>query len=29
MSRSPTPDLAVFWLQDLLLGTLKNEHRNA
>jgi uncharacterized damage-inducible protein DinB len=27
MSRSLTPDLAEFWLQDLLLGTLKNEHR--
>jgi uncharacterized damage-inducible protein DinB len=22
-----TPELAEFWLQDLLLGTLKNEHR--
>ena len=27
MSRPLTPDLAEFWLQDLLLGTLKNEHR--
>lgn len=27
MSRTLTPDLAEFWLQDLLLGTLKNEHR--
>jgi uncharacterized damage-inducible protein DinB len=27
MSRSLTPELAEFWLQDLLLGTLKNEHR--
>ena len=27
MSRPMTPDLAEFWLQDLLLGTLKNEHR--
>jgi uncharacterized damage-inducible protein DinB len=27
MSRPLTPDLAEFWLQDILLGTLKNEHR--
>jgi hypothetical protein len=27
MSRPLTPELAEFWLQDLLLGTLKNEHR--
>jgi uncharacterized damage-inducible protein DinB len=27
MSRPLTPDLAEFWLQDLLLGALKNEHR--
>jgi len=27
MSRLLTPELAEFWLQDLLLGTLKNEHR--
>jgi uncharacterized damage-inducible protein DinB len=27
MSRQLTPDLAEFWLQDILLGTLKNEHR--
>jgi uncharacterized damage-inducible protein DinB len=27
MSRPLTPDFAEFWLQDLLLGTLKNEHR--
>jgi hypothetical protein len=27
MSRPLTPDLAEFWLQDLVLGTLKNEHR--
>ncbi len=27
MSRPLTPDLAEFWLQDLLLGTLKNESR--
>jgi uncharacterized damage-inducible protein DinB len=27
MSRPLTPDLGEFWLQDLLLGTLKNEHR--
>ena len=27
MTRSLTPELAEFWLQDLLLGTLKNEHR--
>ncbi len=27
MARPLTPDLAEFWLQDLLLGTLKNESR--
>ena len=27
MPRPLTPDLAEFWLQDLLLGTLKNESR--
>jgi uncharacterized damage-inducible protein DinB len=27
MSRPLTPDLAEFWLNDVLLGTLKNEHR--
>ncbi|HXN50503.1 MAG TPA: DinB family protein [Candidatus Acidoferrum sp.] len=27
MTRPLTPDLAEFWLQDLLLGTLKNESR--
>jgi uncharacterized damage-inducible protein DinB len=27
MFRPLTPELAEFWLQDLLLGTLKNEHR--
>ena len=27
MARPLTPDLAEFWLQDILLGTLKNEHR--
>jgi uncharacterized damage-inducible protein DinB len=27
MSRPLTPELAEFWLQDLLLGTLKNESR--
>src|SRR5437879_1700858 len=27
MARPLTPELAEFWLQDLLLGTLKNEHR--
>lgn len=27
MSRLLTPDLAEFWLNDVLLGTLKNEHR--
>jgi uncharacterized damage-inducible protein DinB len=27
MPRPLTSDLAEFWLQDLLLGTLKNEHR--
>jgi uncharacterized damage-inducible protein DinB len=27
MSRPLTPDLAEFWLQDLLLGTMKNESR--
>jgi uncharacterized damage-inducible protein DinB len=27
MSRPLTPDLAEFWLHDVLLGTLKNEHR--
>src|SRR6267154_846246 len=27
MSRPLTPELAEFWLQDVLLGTLKNEHR--
>ena len=27
MSRPLTPELVEFWLQDLLLGTLKNEHR--
>lgn len=27
MSRPLTPDLAEFWLQDILLGTLKNESR--
>jgi uncharacterized damage-inducible protein DinB len=28
MSRPLTPDLAEFWLNDVLLGTLKNEHRS-
>jgi uncharacterized damage-inducible protein DinB len=27
MSRPLTPDLAEFWLQDIVLGPLKNEHR--
>src|SRR6202047_4657200 len=27
MGRPLTPDLAEFWLQDILLGTLKNESR--
>src|SRR5579859_7311660 len=27
MARPLTPELAEFWLQDLLLGTLKNESR--
>jgi uncharacterized damage-inducible protein DinB len=27
MSRPLTPELAEFWLQDILLGTLKNESR--
>jgi uncharacterized damage-inducible protein DinB len=27
MPRPLTSDLAEFWLQDILLGTLKNEHR--
>ncbi len=27
MTRPLTPDLAEFWLQDILLGTLKNESR--
>jgi uncharacterized damage-inducible protein DinB len=27
MSRTLTPELAEFWLQDLLLGTMKNESR--
>ena len=27
MARPLTPELAEFWLQDILLGTLKNESR--